>query len=363
MATLKDFTFTIHDKDGNAVDFSQSQTTQIIRLLPNLVQGLQLGSRELFDAITTHINSAISGDSVYHVSVRKLLDMVETVQQRELMVNNVAKLLVGDYGFLKGHPLYSPLVIGHVKDDEYSNDGGRHRLAAFITLLKGYGFADEWILDATLPAIILKHNPIRIITDNTARGVTGWEKSGIAVSMQGINANNPKEVWKAFTEGNLEGTSSAQRSNAMRLTFVGMTNNNDAGLTAETRGKIATALPGAFSKAFDGMGYALKDHAFLVKLMAFASENLSLAVTRQKQAGVTNLARATTQIAYTIINELRSAVKEGKVRIPDKPKAEPKVKASKEAKSEEKPATRSSTKKRVKKEESAPVDKGVEVAV
>lgn len=335
MATLDTFTLRFYDADANPADFSQSQTTQLIKLLPGLLESQVHGSREAFDNIVTKLFTAAEGDSVYSVTIDKLISAVTDVTQRDLIVNNVAKVLIGDFGLLKGHPLYRPLLVGRFPDGRISIDGGRHRLAAVVSLLRAYGFPDEWILEVSLPCFVMNHKVDLIVHDNTSRGVTPYELTGIKVSskLPDIDIRNPADVWKAYTAGALDGTPVTQRSNAMRLAFVANTEDSLGSiLTADTRGKIASGLPNAFGKAFPEHKYALKDAQFLIKLMQFAEQALPEVIKKHQEMGVTILARATASLSNGVMIKLKDAVKSGTVKLPEKPQAVVKVTAEVAAK-------------------------------
>ena len=348
MATISDFTFRFYDENGNPADFTPAQTTQIIKLLPGLIPDKVVhGSKELYDHLCTQIAGGVEGDSVYFVTVEKLVSSYESVTQRDLQVANVAKVLLGDYGLLKGHPLYRPLLLGKMEDGRITNDGGRHRLAAVISLFKGMGFSDELVNKVELPAFLTKHNPVRIITDNTSRGVLTFEKAGINATMVNadLDISDPKEIWKAYMGGTLPGSPVTQRGTAMRLAFIANTEGTPLAddLTPETRGKIAASLASAFNKRFAQYSYAVKDPAFLIKLMGFTADVLPAIITQLHGMGVTNLARNTATIVSAIMVKLEEAIKAKKIEIPVKPQV---VKA-KTAESEVKPKTKT---KKAKKE-------------
>lgn len=371
MATLKDFTFSAYKADGSS-DFSDSQTKQLIsnagKVIPDGVAPND--SVRIGEYLKHKILEPLSGESLVYFTVQDLLECVEPVVQVPIQVGKVFDVMNGELGLLKGNSLLKPLWIGvdYTNPDapEYVIQGGRHRLSALVSLFKMYNVKDDYILSLEIPCFVTALNSLSILADNKSRGATKFETSGMRVSADGVNIRDPKELWVAYTSGRLShlGTATTQRSNVMRLLFVLMTDENPCGLTEETRGAIAAALPTQFGQKFPGEKYALKDNDFIVSLMEYSAENLESAVKRVKETGITNMARATTGLASTLMHKLSQ---DKAIKIPAKPVKEPKTvkeaaaKAPKEKK--EKSPSKSNGKGSTKALENLPKDVAVPAKV
>ena len=320
--------------------------------------------RNIVPPVSLNVNGVSIVDASY-VPLGLLLDSDanDPITQRSIDTARVFKVIFGDIttkvqGFVQqgDHPeLLSIITVGVHADGTISVQGGRHRLTALATVIaaSGLDLTSEEVRSIPVRVHLDNYSAEKVIADNCSRTVRKSENVSVQLQNLGIDPSDFNSILAGFSRP-------AKEVNPALLFvafFVNAVNAQDAdgtlnpavaALSVETIADIAGSVISKFKTAYPAYKTGFNDSAWTTVVLKLAYNQLANSVNKVRETGVTNIARAASTVASSIVYDLKGnlgkeigtpAPKVAKVKVtkeetadgeatPAKPKRERKSKAS-----------------------------------